>query len=210
MKDWWRRRRRCVPWRSFAVRRPLRLRRPLVLWGEETSGGLGRRRWERGSAVFFISYFRPLTCCPPWSRRSGCCGRPPCSGSSGRGCGLGPVAAPPRTAPGSPPTGSPHRRRGGCASGLRHKRTFSVTDDKMSELSPDIKLMLRVLDFGFVYYCKEEGEISSTFIASNREITLQFRLSFSRKLSNILCVYNKNHLFAFSKFGSLKNIENHE
>lgn len=104
--QWWRQR-RCVPRRSFGVRRPLRLRRPLVL------------PWHL-----------------PWPQRSGCCGRPLCSGSSGCGCGLGPVAASPRTAPGSPPKGSPHRRRGGCVSGLRHKHTFSMTDEKMSELPP--------------------------------------------------------------------------
>lgn len=74
---------------------------------------------ERGSVVFFFSYSQPPTCRLPWPLLSGCCGRPPCSGSSGCGCGLGSVAAHPRTVPCSPPMGSPRRRRGGCASGLR-------------------------------------------------------------------------------------------
>lgn len=158
MKDWWRWWWRCVPRRSFAVRRPLRFRQPSVLWGEETSRGLGRRRWERGSVVSFITFSWHLTCPPPWPRRSGCWGRPPCSGSSGCGCGPGPSAAPPRTAPGSPPTGSPRRRRGGCASGLQHKRTLSMTDRKMSELSARHYADVYVFCFFAVFTIKEKQE----------------------------------------------------
>lgn len=107
----------------LSVRKTLKLRLALFLWGEERNSYWEDNRFNVQPEEEEKKTERVYTCGLTWAQLSGCCGRQLCSGLSGCESGFLTVASPLLMSPNSPPVEPPRCRRAGCGSGLQHRHT---------------------------------------------------------------------------------------